>query len=168
MKEKFEKEDKTNYSFILKWMAAVTAAAILALAITASFFAKAGAVAAVGITMAASAPVMPIVFGVLGAVTLIALLCFLVPSLCTSRSTSVVSSGYTPTWGWGAPLFFGGSGHHHHGHHHGHHHSHHHGHTGGFFGGHTHGHSGGGHVHGHSGGGHVHGHSGGGHVHGHR
>lgn len=153
-------EDESNYSFILKCMAAAGAALVAAGVITAIALAATAKAAAVGVTAGATALAFSPIVPIIGIVTLIiASLCVL-PLLFSGNSTTYVSS--TPRssyYGIGGPTMFvpfgfGGS----------HHHGHHHGHGGGIFGG---GGGGGSHHHGH-GGGSVFGGGGGSHHHGHR
>lgn len=153
------KDDNTNYSFMLKCMAAVGAAVLAAGAITAIALAATAKTAAAGMAVGATALAFSPIIPIIGIATLIiASLCVL-PFLFTgSSSTYVATTGpRTSYWGGYTPFFTpvvttGGFGHHHH---------HHHGHDGGgiFGGGHHHGH-GDTHHHGHGGGmgGHVHGH----------
>ncbi len=152
-----KKEDESNYSFILKCMAAAGAALIAAGVVTTIALAAtaktAAAGLAVGVTATAASPIIPII----GIITLVAASLFVLPLLFAGSSSTYISNS-TPRsstyWGssWGPTVFVPTQGHHHH-HHHNHSHQNRHG-DGGIFGGgsnthHHPGHTSGGNFHGH-------------------
>jgi hypothetical protein len=182
MKVKIEPKEDTNYSFILKWLAALAAAAIFIIGLIPifaySFCAPIGVgLVTAGIVTATVAPLIPLIALAGVAVAVISGLCLIPWVVCSNSSPAVIivpSSGRPPYSGWGSTIYvpasggFGNSGpiHSHHG--------------GGFFSNsNTHGHSGGSfsgsNTHGHGGGGgfsgsNTHGHGGGfggSNVHGH-
>jgi hypothetical protein len=171
-----KKQEKTNYSFVLKCLAGLTAAAVIAAGIIAAIATKVSAAVLTGIaakTMLAAAalttPIGPIIGAIFGGLAFVALVIAL-PLLLIDRnsSTATVSSGYFGGWGYTpsyrstfynpAPAYSYGSGtvHTHPG-------------PSSNIHTHTHGHSSNIHTHGPSSSTtHTHGHSSHSHVHGHR
>ena len=165
LRKKSQVDDETNYSFILKCLGALTAAALITAGALALIAAKSGAATAAGLAFGAvaTASAAPIVLPIIGVFVLFAAICTL-PFLFSGSSTytTVNRPVYGGGYGYRSPYYsptiftpvvttggiFGTEHHHDHG------------------GGHHHGHVdvGGGHHHGH-GGGHV---EVGGHQHGHR
>lgn len=122
MKKIEKQETKTNYTFVLKWLAALAAAALLILSLITAFAISAGTgagIASMGLALTAGltfASIGPIIAITGAGLAIIAGLCLIPIFLCKNDSyvvnpVPVYTSPYSPGWGgWGSTIFTSANG----------------------------------------------------------